>query len=171
PDSGANWKPCTDQMPSLAIGAIAFDPTAPSRVYAGSGEGNFYANLGAGVYHSTDGGATWAVLASAPFVGVGFYDLVVDRQNPTILYAATSNGFYKSTNSGASWSLKRAGRCWDISVHPNGGSIEVLATFGDGLFMSSNAGNSFTAVTLPAGPPSAWPRLAVDRVTTAPDIA
>jgi hypothetical protein len=82
-DSGANWFPRTDKMPSLAIGAVTFDPVKPRRVYAGSGEGNFYANLGAGVYGSSDGGATWAVLASAPFVGVGFYDLVVDPKTPS----------------------------------------------------------------------------------------
>jgi hypothetical protein len=170
-DTGGTWQPRGDQMPSLAIGAIAFDPTAPNKVYAGSGEGNFYFNLGAGVYKSGDGGTTWSVAASAPFVGVGFYDLVVDPQNPTILYAATNNGLYKSINSGAAWSLKRAGNCWDISVHPNGGLVELLATFADGLFVSTNGGNSFTVITLPSGPTSAWARLAVDRVTTAPDIA
>jgi len=170
-DTGATWQPRTDQMPSLAIGAITFDPTAPKRVYAGSGEGNFYANLGAGVYRSTDAGTTWTVLASAPFVGVGFYDLVVDPQNPQVLYAATTNGFYRSTNGGVSWSAKRPGRCWDISVHPNGGLVELLATFADGLFVSTNAGNSFAAVALPAGPSGAWSRLAVDRVTVAPDVS
>ena len=170
-DTGATWPPRTDQMPSLAIGAIAFDPTNPKRVYAGSGEGNFYANLGAGVYKSTDGGTTWTVSASAPFVGVGFYDLVVDPQTPTVLYAATTNGFYKSTNSGVSWSLKRAGRCWDISVHPTAGSVEILAAFADGLFVSTNGGNTFAAVALPAGPAGSLARLAVDRVTTAPTVA
>ena len=60
----------------------------------------------------------------------------------------------------------------DISVHPTGGSAELLAAFSDGLFsMSANAGNSFTAVALPSGPTSSWARLAVDRVTTAPDVA
>src|SRR6266478_2600355 len=170
-DTGTTWQPRTDFMPSLAIGAITFDPTAPKRVYAGSGEGNFYANLGAGVYRSTDAGTTWTVLASAPFVGVGFYDLVVDPQNPQVLYAATTNGFYRSTNGGVSWSAKRPGRCWDISVHPNGGLVELLATFADGLFVSTNAGNSFAAVALPAGPSGAWSRLAVDRVTVAPDVS
>src|SRR5438094_6933328 len=71
-DTGTTWQPRTDQMPSLAIGAIAFDPKTPKKVYAGSGEGNFYYNLGAGVYKYTDGGKTWSVLASAPFVGCGF---------------------------------------------------------------------------------------------------
>ena len=170
-DTGATWQPRTDQMPSLAIGAIAFDPKTPKKVYAGSGEGNFYYNLGAGVYKSTDGGTTWSVLASAPFVGIGFYDLVVDPQNTAVLYAATTNGFYKSTNGGGSWTLKRGGTCWDISVHPSGGSAELLAAFSDGLFTSANAGNSFTAVALPSGPTSSWARLAVDHVTTAPDVA
>ena len=169
-DTGATWQPRTDQMPSLAIGAITFDPSAAKRVYAGSGEGNFYANLGAGVYRSTDGGTTWTVLASAPFVGIGFYDLVVDPQNPTVLYAATTNGFFRSTNSGVSWSLKRPGKCWDISIHPHGGMTELLATFADGLFVSTNAGNSFAAVPLPAGPTAPWARLAVDRVAAAPDV-
>src|SRR3954452_4754101 len=169
-NTGAAWAPRTDQLPSLAIGAIAFDPTAPSRVYAGSGEGNFYFNLGAGVYKSTNGGTTWNVIATAPFLGVGFYDLVVDPTSPAILYAATNNGFYKSTNSGVTWSQKRAVQCWDISVHPSGGSTELLVAFADGLFVSTNAGNTFSAVTLPSAPAGNWARLAVDRVKASPDV-
>jgi photosystem II stability/assembly factor-like uncharacterized protein len=170
-NSGANWLPCTDAMPSLAIGAVTFDPSNAGRVYAGSGEGNFYANLGAGVYLSTDGGSSWTVLAAAPFVGVGFYDLIVDPAAPSILYAATTNGFYKSSNSGKTWTQKRAGRCWDISVHPNGGTVEILASFQDGILVSTNGGNTFTAVALPSLPNAAWTRLAVDRVTASPDVA
>ena len=170
-DTGATWAPRTDQLPSLAIGALAFDPADSSTVYAGSGEGNFYFNLGTGVYKSTDGGTTWSGLASAPFLGVGFFDLVVDPQTPSILYAATNEGFYKSTNGGASWSRKRSEVCWDISVHPNGGAVEVLAAFEDGLFVSTNAGNSFAQVAVPSEPSSAWARLAVDRVTASPDVA
>jgi hypothetical protein len=170
-DTGATWAPRTDQMPSLAIGAVTFDPTNGNRAYAGSGEGNFYSNLGAGVYKSTNGGSTWTVAASAPFVGVGFFDLVVDPSTPSTLYAATTQGFFRSTNSGTSWSLRRPGRCWDISVHPSGGSTEVLAAFADGLFMSTNAATSFSAVALPSLPFDPWSRLAVDRVSSSPDVA
>ena len=70
-NSGADWQPCTDKMPSLAIGAVTFDPRNRKRAYAGSGEGNFYANLGAGVYRSRDGGTTWTVSVSAP-LSAGF---------------------------------------------------------------------------------------------------
>jgi len=96
---------------------------------------------------------------------------VVDPQNPKVLYAATTNGFYRSTNSGVSWSLRRPVKCWDISVHPHGGSAELLTTFADGLFVSTNTGTSFTAAALPAGPSTAWARLAVDRVMVAPDVS
>ena len=170
-DSGATWAARTDQMPTLAIGAVTFDPHDPARVYAGSGEGNFYANLGAGVYFSTDGGTTWQLRAGAPFVGSGFYDLVVDPVDRKILYAATTTGFYVSTNSGVNWSRKRAVKCWDITVHPGGGAVEILAAFADGLFSSSNNGTSFAPVALPASPTAEWTRLGVDRVTASPDVA
>jgi hypothetical protein len=52
-----------------------------------------------------------------------------------------------------------------------GGMTEVLATFGDGLFVSTNAGNTFAGVSLPSAPTAAWARLAVDRVATSPDVA
>jgi len=170
-DTGATWEPRSDQMPSLAMGAIAFDPKTPSRVFAGSGEGNFYLNLGAGVYKSTDGGATWNTIASSPFIGVGFFDLVIDPKTPSTMYAGTTRGFFKSTNSGASWSLKKSGNCWDISVHPQGGDVEILAAFATGLFESGNGGNSFTPVALPSKPSAAWLRLGVDRVADFPDVA
>ena len=67
--------------------------------------------------------------------------------------------------------LEAAGKCWDITVHPSGGTVEILAAFADGLFVSTNGGNSFTAVALPSSPASAWARLAVDRVTASPDVA
>jgi len=50
---GANWAARTDYMPSLATGALAFNPISPNIVYCGTGEGNFYAGLGAGILRST----------------------------------------------------------------------------------------------------------------------
>jgi len=51
------------------------------------------------------------------------------------------------------------------------GSTEILATFGNGLFVSTNAGNTFTSAALPSGPSGAWDRLAVDHAHSQPDIA
>jgi hypothetical protein len=171
-DQGLTWAARTDHLPSLAIGALAFDPTNPKKVYAGSGEGNFYFNLGAGVYRSTDGGTTWTVLTTAPFLGEGFYDLVIDPSKPKVMYAATTHGFFVSTNAGVTWTMKRAVQCWDISLSPAGGpGAEILAAFGDGLFVSTTGGSSFAPVALPSSPAAAWDRLAVDRVSSAPNVA
>lgn len=112
------------------------------------------------------------MLSTGPFVGKGFYDLIVDPMDRKVLYAATTEGFYLSVNSGVSWTRKRTPRCWDISVHPTeGGSRELLAAFEDGLFVSTNRGSTFTAVPLPSPLSPPWSRLAVDHCRTDPRIA
>jgi photosystem II stability/assembly factor-like uncharacterized protein len=170
-DEGTSWAPRTDDMRSLAIGAIAFDPQNPKTVYAGSGEGNFYFNLGAGIYKSVDGGSKWDLLTQQPFVQVGFFDLVVDAKNPQYLYAATSDGFFASTDGGLSWPVTRPQKCWNITINPTGGdTAEMLATFADGLFISTSGGRKFSAVKLPSAPAASWVRLAVGRVTSQPDV-
>ena len=112
-DRGTSWAPRTDYAATTAIGAVAFDPTTPSKVYAGLGEGNWWWWLGAGILRSTDGGTTWSTLCTTPFVGQGFYDLVVDPENGNRLYAATTGGLYVSTTvarAGPDARRQRAGR-------------------------------------------------------------
>jgi len=65
-DGGAHWTFTFDTEKTLAIGSLAIDPSscAPgpcTTLYVGTGEQNFSGDsyYGAGVYKSTDGGATW----------------------------------------------------------------------------------------------------------------
>ena len=53
-DGGGGWSPRSDHAQTLAIGALAFDPHSTT-VLAGTGEGNFWSYLGAGVLRSADG--------------------------------------------------------------------------------------------------------------------
>ncbi|MBD0278395.1 MAG: hypothetical protein ICV81_10600, partial [Flavisolibacter sp.] len=118
-----------------------------------------------------NGGTTWSVLASNPFVGQGFYDLIVDRANSNHILAATTGGVYESTNGGSSWSQRLGGRCWDLAMHPNGGtSSEVLAAMGDGIYRSTNGGNTYSKINLP-GAPASFNRLAVDISRSNPAVA
>ena len=170
-DGGATWSPRSDFAPTLAIGAVAFDPSGPATVYAGTGEGNFYGSLGAGVLRSTDGGSTWSVLATAPFQGQGFYRLLVDPGSRTHLFAATTAGLFRSVDSGATWTSMVASRCWEVSTHPGGGATgEVLAAASDGLHRSTNGGGTWTVQALP-GAPASWTRLAVHHVRSDPRVA
>jgi len=164
-DGGLSWLPRTDAQPSLAMGAIAFDPATPSTVYAGTGEGNFYRRLGTGLLRSTDGGTTWTMLATAPFVGIGFFDIIVDPLNGAHLLAGTSAGLFESVNAGAAWTARRSSMTFDISMHPAvmgdpNSTQEVFAGCMDGLFRSTNGGSAWASVAL-AGAPASFQRIAV----------
>jgi uncharacterized protein (TIGR03437 family) len=134
-DNGANWTPITDGQPSIATGAIAIDPRNPETVYAGTGEGNRCAlcYYGAGLLKSTNGGATWTVIAGPPsvrapgvpaFPNTAFSRIEIDPTNSSTLFVATAFGLtssattegtdlatltnlqvgvWKSTDAGATW--------------------------------------------------------------------
>ncbi len=169
-DAGKTWAPRTDDQPSLAIGAVAFDPRNPSIAYAGTGEGDSTFvdapnPLGAGLLRSTDGGTTWAVHATAPFEQTGFYDIAIDPLNNNHLLAATSAGLFESINGGTSWTQRRTQRTWSVSIHPPvagdpNSTKEIFASSVDGIFRSTNGGSTWSKVTLP-GAPSSFDRVEV----------
>jgi photosystem II stability/assembly factor-like uncharacterized protein len=73
--------------------------------------------------------------------------LLVDPQNPSILYAGSdADGMFKSTNGGAGWSSINTGmRGFEISTLEPGPSAPVLyaGTPTGGVFKTSNAGASW----------------------------
>ena len=170
-DRGASWAPRTDHAATTAVGAVRFDPSNPRTVYCGTGEGNWWAYLGAGVLRSTNGGGTWSQLCTTPFVGQGFYELIVDHGNGSHLLAGVTNGLYVSTDGGSTWTSRRSARTWAISMTPIGGaSAEILAACADGLFHSADGGTTWTGVALP-GSPGAFDRLSVALAPSNPSVA
>src|SRR6266568_1705178 len=110
-DAGATWTAVGDQNASLAMGSIAFAPSQPATVYAGTGEQasiGFDIYYGAGVLKSTDGGLHWTQTcttpsSTCPFIGpynditpFGFFTLggtrityvAVSPANPQLVLAA-----------------------------------------------------------------------------------
>jgi hypothetical protein len=63
-DRGVSWQPIFDDQAVLPIGDIAVDPANPNVLYTGTGEANGGHNNfpGAGVFKSTDAGATWKLI-------------------------------------------------------------------------------------------------------------
>ena len=173
-DGGQNWAPQTDDLPTLSIGALAFDPSDPSTVYAGTGEGNSeYFNLGQGILVSRDGGTKWLLVAREVFGRVGFYRLVVDPRDGRRLMAATTGGAAISADGGTRWSLLHRGLTWDVSLAYRGDEGEILLAAPDGLFAATgNAG--FARVALPGLPAALDPnadRMAVTHVQADPGQA
>ena len=107
-----SWRPLTDSMPDLAVGALAVDPTVGSgdTIYAGTGEPNGCGDCmyGAGIYKSTDGGATWTQEGAATFGFDTFSAIVVNPITGTIYASAQSSfgggGLWMSTDQGVTWS-------------------------------------------------------------------
>ncbi len=121
-NGGTSWTPMTDTQASTAIGAIALSPTSPDTVYVGTGEESFGGDCyyGAGILKSIDGGNNWTHICG-PFCG----PIAPDQ-------------FY---GGGA--------RIGDLSVHPTNDQVLLAAVqlvFGDGIYRSSDGGNSWTSV-------------------------
>ncbi|MFN2598544.1 MAG: WD40/YVTN/BNR-like repeat-containing protein, partial [Pyrinomonadaceae bacterium] len=107
-DAGANWSPLDDFMANIAVTCLAFQPGNSSVIYAGTGEGFFNADAvrGAGIFKSTDAGATWTRLASTTGTDFQFVnDVVVSNVNAQHVYAATRSGVWRSLDGGATWAL------------------------------------------------------------------
>ncbi|MFF0342771.1 hypothetical protein [Kribbella sp. NPDC004875] len=152
-DGGMHWAPRTDDQPTLSIGALAFDPSDVSTVYAGTGEGNSeYASLGQGLLVSHDGGSSWTQVAEQVFAGVGFYKIAVDPAGGGRLLVATTGGAAETPDGGATWSLLHRGLTWDVSLaQHHAGAEEILLAAPDGLFAVQNGG-AFAKVNLPGLP-------------------
>lgn len=156
-NGGRRWRPQTDGLPTLAIGALALDPSNEKIVYAGSGEANYaYHSLyGLGLYKSTDSGRTWQVLAAKKFSGRAFSRLAVSPANGDIVWAAVSPaggtrrgkegarlhpkrdgkvGLFRSTNGGRKWKRVRNGLpripASDVDLDPSDPE-RIYASFGN----------------------------------------
>jgi len=74
------WISITDQqLPALSISSLAISPVDPNTLFAGTGSISslsFDGSTGFGVARSTDGGATWNVLAADTFAGQRIFKVV-----------------------------------------------------------------------------------------------
>jgi hypothetical protein len=107
--SNPTWAPLTDtQLPSLSINSVAVSPVDHNVVYAGTGSTSSDAFLGSpgfGIAKSSDGGATWTVLAADTFAGRRIRSVVpTTLDGGNVVLAATlfdGGGVWRSTDGGA----------------------------------------------------------------------
>jgi photosystem II stability/assembly factor-like uncharacterized protein len=131
-DGGGTWT-FAGLKDSKSIARIIVHPTDPKTAWAAV-SGNLWAESAErGIYKTTDGGANWTKVLSAPKpfdTKVGGGDLAIDPSNPNILYAALYarirkpwsfisgadytdgkdvGGIFKSTDGGATWTKLASG--------------------------------------------------------------
>ena len=134
-DNGFTWRTTTDQLPSLAIGAVCVIPTNPDVVLIATGEGIHwsYVVYGTGIWKSTDAGETWAQTSLSHTVtdNHGFHVMEANPFTGTVL-AGANDGLWRSTDEGDTWTQVKIGDdYYDVKWKP-GSATRVYATKGGG---------------------------------------
>ena len=163
-NNGASWTPQTDAQLNNAIGAITIDPVDHNTVYVGTGEphNSLDSYSGSGIFKTTNGGATWALLGTNTFgdhAGTFISHVLVNPRNTSQVFAASSIGLYVSNNGGSAWSQVSGGlplgvRVDDVGMDTRVSPIRLYATVrGNGLYRSIDGGTSWQPLTngIPAG--------------------
>jgi len=130
------WTPLTDtQLPALSINSLAVSPVDSNTLFGGTGSTSsfsFNGSPGFGVARSTDGGATWTVLAAATFAGRRIASIVpTTLSGGNVVLAATlfdGGGVYRSTDRGVSFT-RISGN--GTSGLPNAGISKLIADPGN----------------------------------------
>jgi photosystem II stability/assembly factor-like uncharacterized protein len=158
-NGGNSWTPLNDFLANIAVSCMAFDPSNSNTIYAGTGEGFLNADgvRGAGIFKSTDAGATWtrlsATASSADFFFVN--DLVVSPSNGQHVYAATRTGVWRSLDGGSSWNqalvsnvANGANGAMDLVMRTDQATDYIFAAVGTfaraHIFRNTDAGGSGT---------------------------
>lgn len=109
---GTSWKPIFDEQDIQNIGVITIDPSNPSVIWVGTGEGNprNSHSSGKGIYKSLDGGKTWMFMGLENTKTI--HRIIVDPRNSDIVYVASlgsiwganeDRGVFKTIDGGKTW--------------------------------------------------------------------
>ena len=168
-DAGKTWKNVGFKNVD-AISKIRIHPTNPDIVFAAVFGKYSVASSERGVYKSIDGGTSWRKVLGRDD-RTGAVDIVIDRANPNVLYAAMweayrkeyqmssggpGSGLFKSTDGGETWTeITRnkglpsglVGRIGVAVTAANSNRVYALVeNENGGLFKSDDAGVTWTLV-------------------------
>ncbi len=148
-DPHSSWISVDDFMATLAISHITYDPTDLNTYYLATGQGYTSDIRGAGIWKSTDAGATWVQLESTN-KGVDFYYVlrVGVTSNGTLL-AATRTGLFRSTDGGENWEDVITVRMDDLEISDT--KLYATSRIGGTVYVSEDDGVTWDDITPESG--------------------
>jgi Abnormal spindle-like microcephaly-assoc'd, ASPM-SPD-2-Hydin len=168
-DGGSTWTSLFDRQLSLGIGepsALAIDPNNTDTIYVGT-SGRVNQQPQAGLFRSTDGGASWVQMGSgypagntgnvSQFVGQWINVIIVDPSNSNIIYLGSTNGVFRSVDGGLNWvaGTNAGGDARSLVLDastPASSRILYAGLSGRGVFQSTDGGQSWTQILSAATP-------------------
>jgi len=172
-NAGLTLKAVFDREGTISLGAVAINQKDPNDVWVGTGESSSRNSVawGDGVYHSTDGGKTWANVGLAETHQISKISL--DPRNPSVVLVGAAGrlwgpnperGVYRTEDGGKTWiqALKVDANtgCIDLVRNPKNPN-ELLAAMwerrrkaydftsggpGSGLYKSTDGGKSWRKI-------------------------
>lgn len=137
-NGGATWTAIGDSLPTLAVAAIAIDPTNPNRVYIATADH--------GIFRSDDAGQTWSNVSAAQKIRTNTRDgdrtaLLINPARPNVLYLTTDDGVLRSSNSGQSWSASLdIGMATNLVMDPLNPDTLYAGILGQGVYKTVDGG-------------------------------
>jgi len=156
-NDGNSWKAAKKGLPNQRFFALAINPQTPTTVYSGVGTliSRPGENPAGGIFRSVDGGASWQAVANYIHKAqqrrdISVRALVIDPRNPSTVFASTAYGILKTTDAGATWESINSGltnaNVHDLAIDHDNPMILYAATFGGGIFKSTDGGSSWRNV-------------------------
>jgi photosystem II stability/assembly factor-like uncharacterized protein len=182
-DAGLTWQPIFETYGSASVGALVVAPSAPSVIWAGTGQVQQRWDLAAGdgVYRSTDGGKSFRNVGLRETRHIG--RIWVDPRNPDVAVVAAlghvfgpnpERGVFRTEDGGESWRhvLRRdddtgavdlAGdpaepdvlyaALWQVRRHPWLDYFQAAVGPGSAIWKSTDAGRTWAPVKGAGLPP------------------
>ncbi len=180
-DGGDTWSNSTDNLPTLAVGAVCVLEWNPDIVLMGTGEGSGIGYLqsgkgifGNGLLRSTNAGADWEPTSLSYTIPSGHgFNVIEDNPLTHTILAGANDGLWRSTDDGRTWTqVMSNGNYFDVKWKP-GDANRVYITKGrdlftnfqseNGVYVSTDDGLTFTLAGIgqPAGTTIAKTKIAV----------
>ncbi len=143
-NGGQNWVNVTDNisMSGMGVNDIAVNPNNPNEIYIATG--NNFNNYGLGIFKTTDNCNSWQqVLSFDPKDRIIVRKLLIDSENPSIIYALANKYVYRTKDAGNSWEMifneLTIPNWWDknkylidVEIKPNDHNTLYIASVGIG---------------------------------------